>query len=434
MSILDRMSNTYAVESAFLKLGAFGDAGSGKSTTGALAMLALHRHLKVRNIPGHELPVAILDSEGGSDYIKWRFEQEGVPLLVLKTRSSADLFAALKELPGQVLGLMIDSATHFWAEFVDSYKEAKKRRFLQIDDWGYLKPKWAQEYTIPFLNAPMHIAMLGRAGFEFEDTTDAEGKRQLNKVGVKMKSESESAYEPSLLLYLETEQGTVKREKAKGVYTDDPAIINHIHVFKDRFSVIHGKHWSFQPDPDEALDEQIVRVWKMIAPHVMRLNLGGKQGKISTESSASLHPGVGGKPAWTYENEKRDIAIEKLKTLFDIELGKSGEGKKRVIELIRVHAGTESMTEIETMTLDRVEAIYEAIHKELRGCGSADFIKAAQEKAGVNPEKGSDDEEGKQGVSGGEAEGPGQGTSQGTSQSQQTNGELFGGEGERRVA
>lgn len=385
MTIMQRFSTSLSVESAYLKLGAFGDAGSGKTTTGVLAALALHRHLKARNLPDANLPVAMLDSEGGSDYVKWRFEQEGVPLLTLRTRSSADLFAALKEMPGQASALIIDSATHFWAEFVDSYKESKKRRFLQIDDWGYLKPRWAQEYTIPFLNAPMHIVMLGRAGFEFEDTTDADGKRQLNKVGVKMKSESESAYEPSLLLYLETEQGTVKREKAKGTYTDDPAIINHVHVFKDRFSVIHGMHWSFQPEPTESLDDQIKRVWKFIHPHVTRLNLGGQHGKISTESSASIHPGGGNKPQWAYEAERRDIVIEKIKALFDIELGKAGEGKKRTIELLRIHAGTESMTEVETKPLAEVERIYEAIHTELRGCGSDAFIKAAQEKAGVLP-------------------------------------------------
>jgi hypothetical protein len=41
--------------------------------------------------------------------------------------------------------------------------------------------------------------MCGRAGDDTEQYTDENGKRQFEKVGVKMKTEGETGFEPSLL-------------------------------------------------------------------------------------------------------------------------------------------------------------------------------------------------------------------------------------------
>ncbi|TXH13235.1 MAG: hypothetical protein E6R03_11595 [Hyphomicrobiaceae bacterium] len=392
MGILDKFNKGYDVTSAYLKMGLFGEASSGKSTTAALTALALQKHLIAQNAPGANLPVAILDSEGGSDYIKHRFKAQGVELLTLKTKRCADLFAAMEDLPGNVSSLIIDSATHFWRDFVDSYKEKKGRKFLQMDDWGYLKPEWQSKYTTPFLNSHMHIFMCGRAGHEYDEQQKEDGKTKLVKVGVKMKAETESGYEPSLLLYLDTDQDTVNNK-----------IIHNAYVFKDRFDLIHGKHFHFTVTEGEAQEEQIKRVWSWVAPHIKALNLAGKHVSINSDSSADIHPDSTGKPIWQYNAEMREIQMERIKALFEGEINvASADGKRRRNELLRVHAGVETLIELERKKWEEIAEIYEAMHVELRGMSSKDFIAKAQAEAmaattgshgGETKAKGSDDEQ-----------------------------------------
>jgi hypothetical protein len=60
--------------------------------------------------------------------------------------------------------------------------------------------------------------MCGRAGDDLEQYVDENGKRQLEKIGTKMKTEAETGFEPSLLVLMElierNERGQgVKRER-----------------------------------------------------------------------------------------------------------------------------------------------------------------------------------------------------------------------------
>jgi hypothetical protein len=69
----------------------------------------------------------------------------GVPLATAKTRSFADLVAAVPEGEKEASVMIIGSATHFWRELCETYAraKAKERRLssyrLAFSDWGFLK-------------------------------------------------------------------------------------------------------------------------------------------------------------------------------------------------------------------------------------------------------------------------------------------------------
>src|SRR5262249_6385673 len=151
-----------------------------------------------------------------------------------------------------------DSITHPYREMIAAFLKKKNRSFLQIDDWQYLKGDhgW-QMFTNRYLNSNLHIVMCGRAGDDLEQYTDENGKRQLEKVGVKMKTESETGFEPSLLIEMKLiEQNSMEKAARKRTF------VNRAIVVKDRWDQING-------------DEIDNPNFSDFLPHIERLALGG---------------------------------------------------------------------------------------------------------------------------------------------------------------
>jgi AAA domain len=178
------------ITSAYLKMGILGFQGGGKTKTAGKTAIGLYKYMQSKGIDCTNRPVAMFDTETGSDWLIPDFHAAGVPFVVAKRRSFADLLAVVKEAEAGASVLIIDSITHPWRELCESYMRKKQRTFLQMDDWGYLKGDhgWAK-FTDTFVNSKLHIIMCGRAGYEFEDYKDDNGKRQIEKIGTKMKTE-----------------------------------------------------------------------------------------------------------------------------------------------------------------------------------------------------------------------------------------------------
>jgi hypothetical protein len=240
------------ITSAYLKMGILGFQGGGKTKTAGKTAIGLYKYMQSKGIDCANKPFAFFDTETGSDWLIPDFQQAGVPLVVAKRRSFADLLAVMKEAEAGASVLIIDSITHPWRELCESYMRAKKRTFLGMDDWGYLKGEhgWAK-FTDMFVNSKLHIIMCGRAGYEFEDYKDDNGKRQIEKVGTKMKTEGETGFEPSLLVLMEQVED-LRTGKVKHRAT----------VQKDRSTLLDGEQID---NPD----------FKDFLPHIERLNLGG---------------------------------------------------------------------------------------------------------------------------------------------------------------
>jgi hypothetical protein len=218
----------------YLKAGFLGFNKSGKSWTAALLACGSWKYF------GKQGRIAIFDTEQGSEYLVPLIVKEtGQEPLGIRARSFGDLMEVTSELQqGDIF--MVDSITHPWRELCDAYLEqvnearAKKkmprRTRLEFQDWAPIKAKWAT-WTDWYLNSQVHVIICGRAGFEYEnEVNDETGKRELQKVGIKMKTEGEFGFEPSLLVEME-------RDHQPG---DLAKIVRRATVIGDRFGVIDG--------------------------------------------------------------------------------------------------------------------------------------------------------------------------------------------------
>lgn len=332
------------VTSAYMKLGLLGFQGSGKTKTASKIVIGLVQYMREHGISYANKPVMFLDTETGSDWLIPHFKAAGIKLEAAKTRSFADLLTAVDDAEANGSALIIDSITHFWMELTTSYMKMKKRSRLQFEDWGYLKSEWAK-FTDRYVNSSAHIALCGRAGFEYDYTVDDETqKKNLEKTGVKMKAEGEMGYEPSLLVLMERQQ-EIEANKIKRVWRTAT-------ILKDRAALLDGQ--SFE---DPGFEEFL--------PHIQMLNLGGRQMGVDT-SRNSQHMITVDKRDW--QPVQRRIVIDETQTLLTLHFPSQGaEDKKNKLKSLLAHFDA-TWTEIEeVMPLCDLRAGYDSLYQALEG-------------------------------------------------------------------
>lgn len=352
--------------SAFLKAGYMGFQGAGKTKTAALTAIGLIQHLRKLNSPIAGKPAAFLDSETGSDWVLPDFREAGIELMQMKSRSFADLLGVIDEAQRECSVLIVDSATHFWKELCDSYQKKKATELkratyrLQFQDWAYLKAEWAK-FTDRFVNAPLHMLICGRAGFEYDYFEEEDGSKQLQKTGIKMKAEGEFGFEPSLLVQMES----VQKVEGKAVAN----VWREAHVVKDRSNLIDGKTFKFCSTYDNGdrlpLKTLIEQTWVAFAPHINRLNLGGRHVGVDT-SRTSEHTIATDKRDWT--PVQREIVLDEIQTLLSLHFpSQSAEDKKNKLRAVLDHFDA-VWTEIEkVMPLPDLRIGYDKLHLALTG-------------------------------------------------------------------
>lgn len=311
---------------AYLKAGLFGFAGSGKTRTATEIATGLVKYLRSLKLPEGNRPAFFIDTETGADYVERRFTKEGIELHTAKTRAFSDLIPAVDEAERNGAVLIIDSITHFWREFTETYARKKHRtRGLEFSDWAFLKTEWGK-FTDRYVNSRAHIVMCGRAGYEFDFFKDESGKKQLEKTGVKMRAETETGYEPSLLVLMEQKMSMATKQ-----------VVREGIVIKERFGVIDGKTF-YNPTFDDFL------------PHIELLNLGGQQLGIDTSrTSEDMIP----------ESEERyrekTILLEEFKAEMVLRWpGQSEAAKAAKSEALHKIFNTRSWTKVETMQVDTI--------------------------------------------------------------------------------
>lgn len=349
-------------EAAYLKLGLYGEAGSGKTFTATRVALGLCEFIKSKG------PVAFLDTETGSDYVRDLFQEAGLELLVAKTRAFKDLLAVVDEAQKNCAVLIIDSVTHPWDELVTAYMKANNKTRLTLKDWQPLKATW-REFTDKYINSPLHIIMCGRSADKWDQVEDEDGATELRKVGTKMKTEKDLGYEPSLLIEMEAIQLTAK---AGGAY------IRRAYVKKDRFHVLDGKVFD---NP----------TFETFLPHITRLNLGGEHRALDASRTSEDML----KQDFTGERRafKRDVVLEKIEN--EIKLlypGQSEKDRTAKIKILVDTFGTNSWTEVSgdrfKFPIDAIEtglAKIEEIRAVAEGRAKAE---AAEAKPAVADESG----------------------------------------------
>lgn len=336
---------------AYFKAGFMGEAGSGKTHTATLVTIGLVKLLRAKQIKGSEKPVFMLDTEQGSAWVKPMFDEAGIELMVAKTRAFQDLTAAVKDAEQNASALMIDSVTHFWEDLQASYKKRRsvqlKRPYtrLEFQDWGVLKSMW-REFSDLYVNSSLHCVLCGRLAFEYEQETNEQGRKEINKSGVKMAAEKGLGYEPNLLVWME------RRTDLSSKHVERTAI-----VLKDRSQCLDGEQF---PNP----------TFQTFLPHIDFLTLGGRhEGVDTSRNSESIIPDDD-TPLADRKHIRREIVVEEIDALLAEHSlgGTSAEAKQKRAALIKKHFSATSRTEIEKlMPLFDLQRGYNDMHIELTG-------------------------------------------------------------------
>ncbi len=323
MKLFQPTANTQA----YLKLGAYGTEGSGKTRTLVEIAIGLHQYI------GSKKPVAFVDSETGSDYVAHLFKKAGIKLIVVKTRSLKTAAEAIQEAQDEADILIQDSLTHFYKDLLSSYVKAKRGggKYIDMRDWGPIKDTWAELFSDPFVNSHLHFLWAARSKSLFEDVNDEEtGKFKPVKVGTGARAETESAYEPSLLLEME------KIHLGEG-----GKYVRRATVIKDRFDVIDSATFD---NP----------IFANVLPHVEMLNIGGEHvGFEESDATEEVFEDDGS----AYHRKKRvKVALEEIENgLVSLFPSTSGKEKKSKLAILEVIFGMTSWTAIQNKRLDDLE-------------------------------------------------------------------------------
>src|SRR6185312_7014565 len=134
----------------YLKAGFQGFQKSGKTFTAIELAIGTREYMK------HDGPMAMFDTETGSEYIAKRVkERTGKDLVGAKSRSFDTLLQLGRECVKEGISvLVVDSVTHIWRDVTESYlaqlNEARRKkgfgmkRALEFQDWGPIKRKWVE--------------------------------------------------------------------------------------------------------------------------------------------------------------------------------------------------------------------------------------------------------------------------------------------------
>jgi len=310
-----------AIVSPFLKMGFFGNTGSGKTFTAAKTL----SQFIVEYAKDSQL--AMFDTEPSAGFIAPMVKKiTGKDLLSINSRSFSDLMDFTDECINKKHVAIVDSITHPWRTLCSDYLEAKKSRVggaggnretvkLSLKDWGPLKEIW-NKFSEKFVNSPIHFCICGREGDVWDTVVDDEGNEEVKKTGVKMKTETEFGYEPSLLVNMKYEFG------------------KHVaFVPKDRFDYLTGLTSEDKPDIE------------FFRPHISALNIGGKfvapsEGKRIFNDSHGL--------SFETIQKQRTAILENIKDDITLKIpGRTDAAQKEKIELLREVFSTSSWSEIE---------------------------------------------------------------------------------------
>ena len=203
----------------------YGPAGSGKTFTSLRISEGLAQHTGKR--------IAFVDTENGTAFYgqavpQRRVHPEAFDFDVLYTKSITEVIAAVKALDHDTYGvLVIDSISHLWDACKNAFTgKLTKAGTVPLHGWTAIKRPY-KELLHWLLASPVHVLICGRQGNDFAED---EASGELKNVGFKMRAEGETAYEPDVLIRMESHKAS-RKETAMPL----------AHVEKDRTGILAGQ-------------------------------------------------------------------------------------------------------------------------------------------------------------------------------------------------
>jgi len=213
-------------EQAALKMGIYGPPGSGKTFTSLLLAEGLSK------ITGKR--VAYIDTEHGTDFycqaVPTRaVHPEAFDFDALYTRSITEVLKSVRELPQEQYGVVIlDSVTHLWEAAMAAYGgKLTSIGTIPMHAWGKIKKPY-KELMAALLSSTMHVIICGRQKTMYAEDEETE---ELKAIGVTMRAEGETPYEPHILIRMEAIRPKRTNEVAQII----------AYAEKDRTGVLSGR-------------------------------------------------------------------------------------------------------------------------------------------------------------------------------------------------
>lgn len=203
----------------YLKVSVYGPPGSGKTFSTLLIAEGLAALSQKR--------IAYVDTERGTDFYAREIPSrpvhpEAFDFDALYTRSLKEVTDSIRSLPVETYGVVvIDSISHLWDAAQEAYegkRAGKDGDKIPFGAWAKIKKPY-KALLDTLMGLPMHVFILGRQKNVFEDNDG-----DIKKVGVAMKAEGDTQYEPHICLRMEASGGSIL-----------------CHVEKDRSGILSGR-------------------------------------------------------------------------------------------------------------------------------------------------------------------------------------------------
>jgi len=242
---------------AFLKIGMYGKAGTGKTLTSLLFAEGLAAKEGKR--------IACVDTELGTEFYAMDIPERRIHPVAfdfdrLVTRSLLDTIGVVEGVDPKEYGVvMVDSITHLWEAATNSYTGKRMSTGgIPVQAWGAIKKPYKKLMSL-LLDGNFHSIICGREGVVIEEDEDGDPK----VTGSKMKAEGETPHEPHILARMRPE------------LVKDGAPTIKIFFEKDRSGILSGRSFEW---PTYATIEPVVRYLS-----------GGQQGKLGSPEEIAEH-------------------------------------------------------------------------------------------------------------------------------------------------
>lgn len=330
-----------------VKVSILGWQGSGKTFNAILLACGLHKLL------GYDRPIKVFDTEKGISYQRNRIQAlTGKNPVGIQAQSFQDLMRFTQACKEDDI-VIIDSVTHPWQELFRAAIKAKGDGFPAIQ---LAKDEWSP-FTKWIVGAPCHVFVCGRAGNEFDNqVNEVTGKRELVKIGSKMKVEGEFGYEPALNL-----------EAYRWERPSDGVLEHTLLVKKDKFSMIDGQSFTFLPSKKIQEDLLYNPVFEKFEAWFKRFNFKtGSEVGLDTRDKTIDTFNSQGDGAWRREQLNRNSFLEEIcNRLEHVHPGTGADPKNARKKIMLELLGTDS---------------YEAIEKNRDGKFPAAVLKDCRDK------------------------------------------------------
>lgn len=338
----------------------YGGEKSGKTTTAAELAIAISKEYY------DGAPVAMHDTEPGSDYILPLFQAEGVELLVRQSRKFTDMVTVLEEAENEGCCCFLqDQNSHTWDDLMETYKRERNiRGELQFQHWGDMKQIWNERWVKRYLASPINCIVLARAADDYT-AQEKEGtdKMEQIKTGSKAKTEKYFAYEPSLIVEMQRVlavggQALQLARMKRGVKAT--GLIHRAIIWGDRTRRINGQTFDF-PGTTGYKKGEYKDVWKQFRPHLEfhklgKLNIGGAPHQsLDPGTSAGLATPENGSE-YMQKQRRKVMVLGELKETYSANWPGTSEAVKAIRRgATEILLGVRSWDSVEQAPLDKLE-------------------------------------------------------------------------------